>query len=594
MKKYLVTWYGMTDFRASLDLEKTNGPVLGALLAEEYSDIVILGYTKSNDSDQTVPSQKGYFQSRLSEVKNAQHEAGPEANWQFIDDFSNTEEAHEHFTQWLRQQLHGVGKTINISFQPVCLKHLNDTEGIYDAATKSLNTVSSQEGEKLVTLYLSPGTPVMAFVWAFAALRHPNLKKRLIASPHANKPPEAIALPNEWLEWHGRQVKGVTNNSEDYDIIFHLFGEQRMPSLLGILQFSSKMHVFVNSKQFPAEVMSQFVGNAEFGEVSVDPYDPENVRTTILDVLAKAPSSVRVGFNLTGGTKLMYAGALAACRKINATPFYFNGQNGKVIFLNDFKTVATKNVPSVETFINLNGDNLYISKSGFWNERPGINSTDRQKLTFELWRERSKISKLYRELSEYNESFMPFNICKGDVSAKLTNEAEAEICIGDKKFKFTGWKDFAQYLIGGWFEEYTYLRLKPFVDEGLIKDLRIGLEVAIKEETQSKGSLNFGEQLRNLFGNTYQELDVAFTDGRNLYIVECKAGRVKSDHIMKLQNIVRHFGGIEGRAILASCFPPDNKVVSKKIDDSYNLELACGSNFFNQINAIIRKEVVSK
>jgi hypothetical protein len=367
-----------------------------------------------------------------------------------------------------------------------------------------------------------------------------------------------------------------------------------MPSLLGVLQFPSKMHVFVNSKQFPAEIMRQFVGEAVFGEISVDPYDPENVRTTILDILAETRSDARVGFNLTGGTKLMYAGALAACRKINATPFYFNSRNNKVIFLNDFKSVETESIPSVETFINLNGDNLYISKPGFWTDRPGVDSAERQALTLELWKARSRISKLYWELSKFNEEFQPFELRKGDVFAKLTEDAEAEIHLGNRKFKFKGWNDFAQYLIGGWFEEYTYMRLKPFAEEGLIKDLRIGLEVAIKEENADRGSLGLREQLRSLWGDTYQELDVVFTDGRRLYIVECKAGRVKSDHIMKLQNITRHFGGIEGRAILASCFPPDNKVVKKKIDDSFNIDLASGSNFFNQINAIIRKEVTTK
>ncbi len=50
-------------------------------------------------------------------------------------------------------------------------------------ATQSLNAVAASEGEKLVTLYLSPGTPVMAFVWAFAALRHPMLKNDLSHLP---------------------------------------------------------------------------------------------------------------------------------------------------------------------------------------------------------------------------------------------------------------------------------------------------------------------------------------------------------------------------------------------------------------------------
>ncbi len=50
MKKYLLTWHGLTDLRASFGLENT-GPVLSALLAEDYTDVVILGYTKNEKSN---------------------------------------------------------------------------------------------------------------------------------------------------------------------------------------------------------------------------------------------------------------------------------------------------------------------------------------------------------------------------------------------------------------------------------------------------------------------------------------------------------------------------------------------------------------
>jgi hypothetical protein len=589
MKKYLMAWYGIADFKASLGLEKTTGPVLGALLAKDYSVVVILGYTRPDNSSHADLNWKDHFYAKLSEIKKTEHNADPTVEWQFIDVFANTEEAHTHFNQWLGKQLRDAGKKTAVRFHPVCLQHLNDTEGIYEAATQSLNSVSMEEGEKLVTLYLSPGTPVMAFVWAFVALRHPNLKKQLIASSHAGKPPETIVLPNEWLEWHGRQVKSLRDNSNQYDVVFHLFGEQRMPNLLGVLQFSSKRHVFVNSKQFPADVMKQFIGKAEYGEIAVDPYDPENVRTTILDLISKMPSNIRIGFNLTGGTKLMYAGALAACRKVNATPFYFNSRNNKVIFLNDFRSTDTKMVPSVETFIKLNGNNLFISKPGRWDEIPGINNTERKSLTNELWQARSNISKLYRKLSIYNNSFEPFELYKGDIFVKLLKDKSAKISIGTKHFEFKQWPDFAKYLSGGWFEEYTYMRLQPLLDSGLIKDLRIGLEVSFKHVAPNNGTSSFGEQLSNLFGDTYQELDITFTDGRRFYVVECKAGNVISEHIMKIQNIVRYFGGIEGRAVLASCFYPKNKIVRKKIEDSKNLYQISGANLFKQLEAIIQQ-----
>ena len=568
MKKYLMTWYGITDLRASLGLEQTSGPVLAALLVEDYTDVIILGFTHPDKSRNKADE----FQQKIENIR----DSNPAVEREFINRFANSVEAHSHFTQWLEKQLIAAGKKVNLHFHPVNLKHLNDTEGIYEAATQVLNDVAAFEGEKLVTLYLSPGTPVMAFVWAFAALRHPALKKRLIASSQPERPPEEISLPNEWLEWHGKQIRATEAKFDQYDAIFHLFGEQRIPSLLGVIQFPSKKHIFVNSVKYPSDIMKQFLGEAEYDEITVKPYDLENVRSTILEKIAQMPANANIGFNLTGGTKLMYAGALAACRKVNATPFYFNGRSSQMIYLNDFRTIKTKLIPSVETFIELNGNNLFISKAGHWADIPGIESLDRKNLTNELWDARSKISRLYRDLARYNNGFQPFELYNRDIYAKLAKDKSAKISIGGKHFEFQEWPNFAQYLSGGWFEEYIFMKLQPLAESGMIKDMHIGLEISCKENSE-------------LFGSTYQELDITFTDGQRLYIIECKAGNVTSEHVMKLQNIVRYFGGNEGRGVLASCFSLDNKVVKKKIDESTNLRLISGNGLFEQLEKMIQE-----
>lgn len=585
MKKYLLTWYGITDFRASLGLEKisgqTTGPVLGALLAEDYTDVVILCFTHPDKTENNTDE----FQQKIADVK----DSDPDAARQFIDLFSNTGDAHHHFNQWLKNQLRDAGKTVDVRFQPVEMKHLNDTEGIYEAATQSLNAVAASEGEKLVTLYLSPGTPVMAFVWAFAALRHPTLKKRLIASSQPGKTPEKIVLPNEWLEWHGKQVRTTNVESDQYDAIFHLFGEQRMPSLLGVIQFSSRKHIFVNSAQFPADVMKQFLGDAEYGEIPVDPYDPENVRSTILDLIKKMSAAAKIGFNLTGGTKLMYAGALAACRKVNATPFYFNSRNNQVVYINDFKTVETKLIPSVETFIKLNGNRLVISKSGFWDEIPDIYNPCRLELTNKLWSQRSAISGLYKKLLDYNNyPGRNFQLDSKDITVRLQNGQLAEIKFRGREvkevaYRFQNWPDFAKYLCGGWFEEYTFIKLKPFVDAGMIYDMRIGMEVAFKDGIFDINNTRHMNKLRD----TYQELDIVFTDGRRLYVVECKAGSVTGDYIRKLESITRYFGGVEGQGVLACCFPPRSSVVKQKSEEARNIELMAGTYLFEEFGALL-------
>jgi len=585
MKKYLMTWYGIADFRASLGLEQTTGPVLGALLAEDYSDVVILGFTHPDKKENKADA----FQQKIADLEDSDLAAARE----FIGLFSNTIEAHTHFNQWLERQLRNVGKKVDVRFYPVELTHLNDTEGIYEAANHALKEVAVLEGEKLVTLYLSPGTPVMAFVWAFAALRHPTLKKRLIASSQPERPPERIVLPNEWLEWHGRQVRTTNTDSNQYDVIFHLFGEQRMPSLLGMIQFSSRKHIFVSSAQYPADVMKQFLGEAEYGEIAVDPYDPENVRSTILDLIAQMPADAKIGFNLTGGTKLMYAGALAACRKVNATPFYFNSHSNQVLYLNDFKSVDTKLIPSVETFIQLNGNSLFISKAGHYDDIPDVHNPSRAALTRRLWRHRSVFAGLYRKMAPYNDNpGCDFHFSHKYISVRLKDGNKAEVIIKDRNekesaYRFQDWPNFAKYLSGGWLEEYVYVILHPFLESGQIKDLRIGLEVARKEDFET-ASMPDSRNHQCCHGNsTYQEFDILFTDGKKLYVVECKAGSLKGEHVRKLESITAYFGGIGGRGILACCFSPTSKVVKQKVKESRNVMLLAGQYLEDKLKALM-------
>ena len=107
----------------------------------------------------------------------------------------------------------------------------------------------------------------------------------------------------------------------------------------------------------------------------------------------------------------------------------------------------------------------------------------------------------------------------------------------------------------------------------------------LKEQKNAKNSSGF-YNLKNMFGDTYQELDITFTDGKKLYIVECKSGNINSDYIMKLQNITKYFGGLKGQGILATCFPSRNKILKKKIFDSKNIKLVSGQYFNEELRNI--------
>ena len=124
---------------------------------------------------------------------------------------------------------------------------------------------------------------------------------------------------------------------------------------------------------------------------------------------------------------------------------------------------------------------------------------------------------------------------------------------------------FEAYITGGWFEEYIYLLLKPLEKNGIIFDLRINVKLMLGDENTSLSDIG------SLKNDIYQELDIVFTDGKKLYIIECKSGSIKSEYIEKLKNLTLYYGGIESTGILASCFNITNKTIYKKINDSKNI-----------------------
>jgi hypothetical protein len=104
------------------------------------------------------------------------------------------------------------------------------------------------------------------------------------------------------------------------------------------------------------------------------------------------------------------------------------------------------------------------------------------------------------------------------------------------------------------------------------------MEISIKDNNDNK-NIDWKDQLRNIHGELYQEIDIVFTNGKSLYIIECKAGNVRTADVMKLQNIVSHFGGVEGKGLLISAFKPYNNVVRRKRDEARNVNLIFGQDF---------------
>lgn len=101
--------------------------------------------------------------------------------------------------------------------------------------------------------------------------------------------------------------------------------------------------------------MQAFLGARELHELSVDPWDDRAVHERITELAKQFPEKTRIGINLTGGTKLMFAGALSAARELGAVPFYFDSRNRRVTFIDSLRREKIRPIDSVETFLQLNG-----------------------------------------------------------------------------------------------------------------------------------------------------------------------------------------------------------------------------------------------
>jgi Domain of unknown function (DUF1887) len=560
MKRILLTWYGITDLKAALGFEENGGPILAALMTREYTHVLVLGYTDPLKTESVVQAaQQNYLATKSAEpgAVNPNHAKQIEV----VDAFANTPAGHKIFFEWMRAEIRKHNLQVKSHILDIELESLNDSKGIYDAAAQALNIAVDREGDKEVTLYLSPGTPVMAFTWAFVALMNPALKLRVIVAPDPRRPPVQVEMPYSLLDPARRELRQADLiDDSGFDAIVHLFGEQRLPSLFGILQFPSKQHVFVTDPKYPADCMRPFLPpSASFTEVHVDPFDPMSAHDKILGALAALPDKRRIGFNLTGGTKLMFAGAQVACRKVGGIPFYFERRDQSLMFLDDFSTVEVRGLDNVEMFVRLSG--CRVSRQGFWKDNPL--REQRRAMTTALWAARSRIRRIYERLAEEKRfGPRPFKIEGPAVIASLDGDWHGCIRLGKLEYTVDDCPDFASYLCGGWLEEYVYMHLEPALREGRLRDLRIGLEASWHPRSD------------DVEPSKAQEFDVALTDGRRLLIIECKAGRVTNDDIYKLENVVRNYGGVEARGVLVSALRPADAQV-RRLQGAKNLSFLC-------------------
>ena len=564
MKHYLLSWYGMTDLRAALGLDESGGPVLGALRTGEYTDAVILAYTNPEKEQTTFGGAlRAEWEAWAGTPARERAPLPANKSHEVVDALSNTETGHELFRVWLEDQLSTLGVNVEIQVLPQNLKRLNDASGIYDAATTAMRVALNDPADKQVTAHLSPGTPVMAYTWALIVRSNPQLSFGVISSSDPRRPPERIDLPKALLSSSIVPVGGSEPASREYDVVLHLLGEQTIPVVFGMRQFRSVMDVILTTKEYEdvALRLAEAVGMERRPVIISDPFKPAATRRAITTQVETLPSDARIAVNMTGGTKLMFAGALSACWELGLDPFYFEIRHHTAIFLRDGSSVPFVGISNIEDFIA--ASDFVTLNPGKWPIEANAVRNRRLTVTPTIWQERAALRGLYtsKEFLDFGNNYdrhqpayerdelaFDFKWKSGEVSVA---KGSAPKLVLNQKHIDVPRKGLFPFIQGGWLEEYVYLLLAPLQEEGLISDVRVGYEPGYPDGA----SYDWGAQ----------EFDCAFTDGKRLWIVECKAGPVRQGAVQKLENILRRYGGIAARGLLVSSFPLSD-AIQKRVD----------------------------
>ena len=345
---------------------------------------------------------------------------------------------------------------------------------------------------------------------------------------------------------------------KEFNVAFHLVGDQTIPVFIGIMAINAEKQVLLATektmlaaKRIKAEAECSGKKNIFLEEIAHH-LDFNILATDYKRIVHKYLNDAdNAAFNITGGTKPMSITANSLDRyagNLNILPFYLVTQNKEIVWLaKDIYSTTFDFSMKIENFINLAG--LEIVK----NTSSKIEKImDRYTLAELIWKNQNQLFKnteqfrkflqeIQKKSSKPNKKFL-------ELIAVLEKNIE-HITPLKKEFKriYNSLKPhhFAEFIIGKWFEEYCFGKLYNSARIAENSEILPGIE--IKNET-----------------STIQELDISYTDGINLTVIECKYDyMVPQDNVHKLFSITDSFGGVMGRGALVSSLKPKKIILSR-------------------------------
>lgn len=352
-----------------------------------------------------------------------------------------------------------------------------------------------------------------------------------------------------------------------FDVVIHLAGEQSVPNYMAVKLSESPRHILLTTtktkQQYRLLEGISSTKERQIRHVEVPATDYAGIKKELSDIIEI--QGVRVGVNVTGGTKPMFAAALDFCRESGATPFYLDTQERMISFFagDNAKIPMPKVFESVEEFVRLGGYRV----AGAVKRCCDI-SDSRRELIKLFWQNKDWVRRKIAEFSEatgkkyQSKATNPpscYTNAKNFILSPRPGNKKEELLAKAWKAVFPhdcDWRKAARFGAGEWFEEWVLLQFGNSSKKDDFIDLCSGVSLAFENQNANR---------------EVQEIDVVYTDGYQLTLIECKAGAVAQEHVQKLENLRRQIGGAMGCGFLCAINRQDGIIVERIKNGSISL-----------------------
>lgn len=335
--------------------------------------------------------------------------------------------------------------------------------------------------------------------------------------------------------------------------IVNMVSEQTIPSFLFIkekVMFGDEL-LFISSRKFEERVqwMKNALGyaDAHYDIVLLNDGEEEQWDKMIGTVQKKLSRNISYVVNLTGGTKYMMLAVYQAFQGYEAEFYYIPFPKNSILKISD-------NNPFILNY-RINVEEYLINYGVAFTEKTIIESAQYTDVFFNYF-------------IKGHLNFSIINLLRSYRNAKKIDihEVEKTISNNEKKPQISGLSAFlskiefplkeegklyseeTQYITGGWFEEYVYNKIKEKIGP---QDVKLGLLIR-RSINQQKGNKHVND------------LDVVFTYGNKLFVIECKTGidsqKMFNETVYKAASIKETLLGLSGNSYIFSLAGEDERL----------------------------------